>query len=562
MRRTIFPGWLLPVGLVLPQLLLTIVFFFLPAGVAIWSSLIRSDPFGLSSVFVGWDNFTDLFTDPLYVDSICRTIGFVVAVCVLSMGIALLLAVAADGVVRGRGFYRTMLIWPYAVAPAVAAIIWLFLLHPQIGLFGRWMNRNLGWDYALNGSQAAILVVLASAWKEVSYNFIFFVAGLQSVPRTVTEAARMDGARGWRRFRTITLPLLMPTIFFLLVVNVVYAAFDTFGTIWALTQGGPGKATETLLVKVYRDGVINLDLGSSSAQSVILMTGVIVLTAVQFRVLRTQGVRNWPTHMVLVLGVLLFAFPLWMILAGSTQDSGAISRGDLSLVPNLTGFGVYGDVLAGGGVGGRPVGRMLLISLGMALAIAIGKIVISVLSAYAVTFFRWRFQMVAFWAIFITLMLPVEVRIIPTYAVMAGFGMINTFGGLTVPLIASATATLLFRQVFLAVPDELMEAARMDGAGPWRFLRDILLPVSAGNVAALFVILFVYGWNQYLWPLLVATDPKLDTIVIGIVKMIGIETQVEWNRVMATAVLALLPPVAVVLLMQRWFVAGLTEGEK
>ena len=177
-------------------------------------------------------------------------------------------------------------------------------------------------------------------------------------------------------------------------------------------------------------------------------------------------------------------------------------------------------------------------------------------------FFRFPFRMLCFWTIFITLMLPVEVRIIPTYAVMAGFGMINTFGGLTVPLIASATATLLFRQVFLAVPDELMEAARIDGAGPWRFLRDILLPVSAGNIAALFVILFVFGWNQYLWPLLVATDPKLDTIVIGIVKLIGVESQVQWNQVMATAVLALLPPVAVVLLMQRWFVAGLTEGEK
>ena len=276
--------------------------------------------------------------------------------------------------------------------------------------------------------------------------------------------------------------------------------------------------------------------------------------------------KPWPTPAVLIHRVLLLALPLWMILAGSTQEPGAIARGDLSLVPNLHGLGVYADVLTGGGPGGsptgRPVGQMLLVSFGMALTIALGKITISVLSAYAVTFFQWPFRTVAFWAIFITLMLPVEVRIIPTYAVVAGFGMINTFGGLTVPLIASATATLLFRQVFLAVPDELMEAARIDGAGPWRFLWDILLPVTAGNIAALFVILFVFGWNQYLWPLLVATDPRLDTIVIGIVKMIGVEAQVEWNRVMATAVLALLPPVAVVLLMQRWFVAGLTEGEK
>ena len=275
-----------------------------------------------------------------------------------------------------------------------------------------------------------------------------------------------------------------------------------------------------------------------------------------------EHVNRAVTHAILILGVLLFAAPLWMLFAGSTQDAGAISRGDLSLIPTLAGLGVYPDVLARGGMGQQPVWRMLLVSFGMALAIAAGKIVISVLSAYAVTFFRWPGRTIAFWVIFITLMLPVEVRIIPTYAVIAGFGMINTFSGLTVPLIASATATLLFRQVFLAVPDELMEAARMDGAGPWRFLKDILLPVSAANIAALFVILFVYGWNQYLWPLLVATDPRLDTVVIGIVKMIGTESQVEWNRVMATAVLALLPPVAVVLLMQRWFVAGLTEGDK
>ncbi len=289
MRRTIFPGWKLPVALVLPQLALTIVFFLLPAGEAIWSSVTREDPFGLSSVFVGLENFSDLFSDPLYVDTIERTIGFVFAVCALSMGTALLLAVLVEGVVRGRGFYRTMLIWPYAVAPAVAAVIWLFLMHPQIGLLGRWLNHWLGWDYSLSGPQAMLLVVLASAWKQVSYNFIFFVAGLQSVPRTVTEAARMDGAGGFYRFRTITLPLLRPTIFFLIVVNVVYAAFDTFGAIWALTQGGPGKSTETLLVKVYRDGVINLDLGSSSAQSVVLMLGVIVLTSVQFRVMGRKG---------------------------------------------------------------------------------------------------------------------------------------------------------------------------------------------------------------------------------------------------------------------------------
>jgi sn-glycerol 3-phosphate transport system permease protein len=275
-----------------------------------------------------------------------------------------------------------------------------------------------------------------------------------------------------------------------------------------------------------------------------------------------NGRPDYLAHIILALGVLLFAFPVWLVFAGSTQDSDAIMRGELSLLPHLENLSVYPRVLLHGTMGTEPVWHMLLISFGMAIAIATGKIFISVLSAYAVVFFRFPFRRTAFWLIFVTLMLPVEVRIIPTYAVMAGFGLINTFTGLWVPLIASATATLLFRQVFTAIPDELVEAARIDGAGPLRFLRDIVLPVSGANIAALFVILFVYGWNQYLWPLLVSTDPGLDTIVIGIVKMIGQETQTDWSAVMATAVLALLPPVVVVVLMQRWFVAGLTEGEK
>jgi sn-glycerol 3-phosphate transport system permease protein len=271
---------------------------------------------------------------------------------------------------------------------------------------------------------------------------------------------------------------------------------------------------------------------------------------------------DYLAHAVLILGVLLFAFPVWLVFAGSTQDSNAITRGDLSLLPDPSGLGVYARVITHGTFGAGPVWHMLLISFGMALAIAVGKIAISILSAFAVVFFRFPFRQAAFWLIFITLMLPVEVRIIPTYSVMAGFHLIDSFTGLWVPLIASATATLLFRQVFTTIPDELVEAARMDGAGPLRFLRDIVLPVSGANIAALFVILFVYGWNQYLWPLLVATNPRLDTIVIGIVKMIGIDSQTDWAAVMATTVLALLPPVVVVVAMQRWFVAGLTESEK
>ncbi len=271
---------------------------------------------------------------------------------------------------------------------------------------------------------------------------------------------------------------------------------------------------------------------------------------------------DWLAHSILCTGVALFVLPLWLLLAGATQDGGAIARGELSFVPDLRNLGIFWSVLTDRAPGGSPVWRMMLVSAALALAIAFGKIVISFLSAYAVSFFRFPFRMLCFWTIFITLMLPVEVRIVPTYAVMANFGLINSFTGLAMPLIASATATLLFRQVFLMIPDELVEAARMDGAGPLRFLRDILLPLSAANMAALFVIVFVYGWNQYLWPLLVATDPKLDTIVIGIVKMIGGDTVTDWNRVMAAAVLALLPPVLVVVLMQKWFVKGLTEGDK
>ncbi|MDR3529271.1 MAG: ABC transporter permease subunit [Rhodopila sp.] len=285
-RRTIFRGWLLPVVLVLPQLAVTLVFFWWPAGQAIWSSAIRADPFGINTEFVGLENFRDLFADPLYMDSIVRTVFFCAAVAALSIGVAMLLAVAADREIRFRSAYRVLLIWPYAVAPTVAAVLWILLLHPQIGVVGRWLNRiGFDWDYKLNDYQAMMVIVLASAWNQISYNFIFLLAGLQSISRSVVEAARMDGAKGFFRFRTVTLPLLMPTVFFLLVANLTYAAFDTFATIWAMTGGGPGKATEILVIKVYRDGIVNQDIGSSSAQSVVLMVGVIFLTALQFRFL-------------------------------------------------------------------------------------------------------------------------------------------------------------------------------------------------------------------------------------------------------------------------------------
>jgi sn-glycerol 3-phosphate transport system permease protein len=270
-------------------------------------------------------------------------------------------------------------------------------------------------------------------------------------------------------------------------------------------------------------------------------------------------------HGALIFGVLIVAFPIWMTLVGSTHDAGTLGRGDVPLLPGAHAVENYATAWNEGGGRTRttPASTMLINSLLMAVMIAVGKIAISILSAYAVVFFRFPGRMTAFWAIFITLMLPVEVRIIPTYQVIVDLDLFDSMAGLTVPLMASATATLLFRQFFLTVPDEVVEAAKIDGAGPLRFFRDILLPLSVTNIAALFVILFIYGWNQYLWPLLVVNDRSLETVVVGLTRMIGNgDAQNEWNVIMATAVLALLPPVAVVVVMQRWFVRGLTETEK
>jgi sn-glycerol 3-phosphate transport system permease protein len=285
-RRTIFAGWKLPVLFVIPQLILTFYFFFWPAAQAILSSVERQDAFGISTQFVGLENFYDLFTDPLYLEAAGRSVLFILAVTAVAMLVALVLSLYADREIRGRDIYRTLLIWPYAVAPAIAGVLWVLLMNPHIGMIGTLLNQlGMDWDYKLNGTQAMILVIVASAWQRVSYNFIFFLAGLQSIPKTVIEAARMDGAGEMYRLRTIILPLLTPTMVFLVVVNVVYAAFDTFAIIAAMTQGGPGRSTETLVFKVYRDGIINLNIGASSAQSVILMAGVIVFTMVQFRLI-------------------------------------------------------------------------------------------------------------------------------------------------------------------------------------------------------------------------------------------------------------------------------------
>lgn len=282
--RVTFPNKILPYALLLPQLVIVGIFFYWPASQALYQSVLREDPFGLRTTFVGLANFRRVLNDPNYLNAVQNTAVFSVAVAFVAMAVALLLAVMADKIIKGKGFYRTMLIWPYAVAPAIAGMVWLFMFNPTMGTFA-FMLRSSGyaWDPLLKGDQAMLLVIAAAAWKQISYNFLFFVAGLQAIPKTLIEAAAIDGAGETKRFWTIVFPLLAPTTFFLLVINTTYAFFDTFGIIHAVTGGGPGKATETLVYKVYHDGFVNLILGDSAAQSVILMVIVIALTAIQFR---------------------------------------------------------------------------------------------------------------------------------------------------------------------------------------------------------------------------------------------------------------------------------------
>jgi sn-glycerol 3-phosphate transport system permease protein len=272
------------------------------------------------------------------------------------------------------------------------------------------------------------------------------------------------------------------------------------------------------------------------------------------------------THAVLLLGVAVVAFPVYITFVASTHSAQEIVQAPMPLLPGGRMWQNYSAVLTGAERGpgsGAPVAQMMWVSLVSALVISIGKIAISLLAAFAIVYFRFRFRMFFFWAIFVTLMLPVEVRIFPTYKVVSDLHMLNSYAGLTIPLIASATATFLFRQFFMTVPDELVEAARVDGAGPMRFFKDVLLPLSATSIAALFVIQFIYGWNQYLWPLLVTTDENMYPVVIGIKRMIsGGDSAQQWNLVMATAMLAMLPPALVVMLMQKWFVKGLVDTEK
>jgi sn-glycerol 3-phosphate transport system permease protein len=283
-KRTTFPSTWLPYALLAPQIAITLVFFIWPAAQALIQSVQRQDAFGFRTTFVGLDNFRRLFADPFYLNSMWVTLIFAVAVTALSMGLALLFAVMVNRMIRSRSPYTTLMVWPYAVAPAIAGVLWYFIFNPTIGILPYLLRMvDYQWNNRASATDAMILVVIAAAWKQISYNFLFFLAGLQSIPQSLIEAAAIDGASPTKRFWTIVFPLLSPTTFFLMVVNITYAMFDTFGIIHATTQGGPAQATNIMVYKVYVDGFVGLNLGSSAAQSVILMGIVIVLTVIQFR---------------------------------------------------------------------------------------------------------------------------------------------------------------------------------------------------------------------------------------------------------------------------------------
>ena len=283
-KRVVFRSRWLPWALLAPQGLVIAVFFFWPAGQALVQSFQQSDAFGTSVEWVGLENFRNLFNDPTYLASFWTTAVFSVLVASIGIGVSLFLAVFADRVIKGSGFYRTLLIWPYAVAPAVAGVLWMFMFAPSVGILSYALEQlGVQWNFLLNGTQAMTLIVTAAVWKQLSYNFLFFLAGLQAIPKSLLEAAAIDGAQPWRRFWTIQFPLLSPITFFLLVINIVYAFFDTFAIVDATTEGGPGKDTAILVYKVYYDGFKAMDLGGSAAQSVVLMIIVVALTVIQFR---------------------------------------------------------------------------------------------------------------------------------------------------------------------------------------------------------------------------------------------------------------------------------------
>src|SRR5437867_2013598 len=517
MKRSVFRNRALPYLLVLPQIAVTVVFFFWPAFESLRLSLFRTSPFGDKTSFVGLENFRKLLTTPEYYQSIANTFVFASAVTAIGLGAGLFVAALATQKIRGLAAYRTAVLWPYGIAPPIAGIIFLFIFHPSYGVLPYWLGfvTSYEFNWLLKGWVAMALVILATAWTHVGYNIAFFLAGLLAIPTSVLEAASVDGAGAIRRFRSIIFPLLSPITFYLLV-----SAGGTFAA--------PARvAALPRVVEAPRRRAF--DWGS-----------VVV-------------------HALLLICVAVIAFPLYYAFVISTQTVQEVVARPPILRPSVHLLENYAEAW-----GRSHMPRLLWNSAIVAVVSALGKIAISMLSAFAIVYFNFRGKAIAFWLIFITLMLPVEVRIMSTYEVIGSLGWLNSYAGLTVPLMASATATFLFRQFYMTVPNELVEAAQLDGVGPLRFLWAFLLPLSWANIAALFVVLFIFGWNQYLWPLMITNTETMRVVVIGLQDLIPrTGTHVpEWNVMMAAAMMALLPPVAVILVMQRWFVKGLIETEK
>src|SRR6267143_1722302 len=484
MKRSVFPNRWLPYALVAPQIAITLVFFFWPAFDSLRLSLYRASPFGDRLIYVGLTNFARLFRDDAYLRSALTSFAFSFAVTFVGLALALLLASLANARIRGLAVYRSLLLWPYGIAPAIAGIIWLFVFHPSYGILPWLLSFVTAYQFNwfLQGWVAMMLLIVAAIWKQFGYNLAFYLAGLQAIETSVLEAASVDGAGPIRRFFASSFALLSPVTFFLFTLNMTFSFFATFGLVHAVTQGGPGDATSILVYRAWKDGFEGLQLGYSAAQSVVLMASVVVL-----------------------------AFPLYYAFVISTQTLSQVTTMPPKPWPSTAIVSNYVEAWQR-----AHMGRMLVNSAIVALGVAVGKIAISLLSAFAIVYFDFRGKNLVFWMIFVTLMLPVPVRIVSTYQVVSVLGWVNTYWGLTVPLMASATGTFLFRQFFRTIPDSLAEAAQLDGAGPMRFLWTILLPLSKANLAALFVILFVYGWNDYLWPLMITNTGDMRTAVVGL----------------------------------------------
>ena len=483
---------------------------------ALQQSFLVQDAFGLSTEFVWFENYVSLLQTPEYYHAIGVTFVFSALVAFFSLTLGLLLAVMANRNIRGIQIYRTFLIIPYAVAPAVASVLFIFMFQPGLGMIARALQRNgIDWNPVLNGTHAMILVVIVAVWNQISYNFLFFLAGLQAIPEKRDRGRRdrrrqADAAVLDHRLPAAVADDVLPDHRQHHLCLLQHARHHRHrdrrrpqrrhaNPGLQGVSGRQGRHRSRRLGGAVGDP--DGDRGGADRISVSLRRkeGSLLNAMVEHR-----RFGNLLPHLILLAGVAIVAFPVYLAIIASTHDNTVIANGQMPLYPGSHGLETYWNtIVSGTGKTTRaPVGGMMLNSLIMAIGIAVGKIAISIISAYAIVFFSFPFRMTAFWTIFITLMLPVEVRIFPTYKITSDLHMLDSYSGLILPLIASATATLLFRQFFMTMPKELVEASKIDGAGPIRFFWDTLLPLSVTNIAALFVILFIYGWNQYLWPLL------------------------------------------------------------